>query len=332
MNLEQILDKTMKESPDGVSQETIGRVRKLVRYELENPGKNKPYRSLEDIDDFVLYHNLHSEWQGKSTFEMRKDKESGANAFYEAFNNWVKNETPNKKERKALTQKIFKPKETVWSPYKTIDDWIGEYNRHSEWQGKSTSEMEKDKESGAGAFYGAFNKWAKNTAKTEKERKAYVRAIFPERNAPFKYSFGNDEKHFDSYPERIVAILLNHYGLVDDFIEGKNLHVRTNGNKLNSIDFLVDKTFIEFHPLSIADNKNGLTLEQAGERKKENITNPEYTSFGFHHIWNIDQLYDVLLNNNLMNGSRNLSKKQFEKDIMLAYKKAIGYDKLGVAK
>ena len=408
MNLEQILDKTVQDNPDEFNQEVVERVRNLVDYEIVNPGKRKPYRFLEDVGDFELYYRLHPGWEGKSTRQMQKDTESGASAFYAAFNKWVnkttqdkeekkvliqqifepkymdrfsyttiddwveeynkhpewygksttqmtkdrksggnafylafkkwvKNKTPDEEERKALTQKIFEPKLNDWSSYENIDDWIEEYNKHPTWQGKSTKEMRRDVDSGASSFYHSFKGWIDKTTQNEEERKAYVRAIFPERRAPFKYDFKYDfdnneknEKYFDSQPERIVAILLNHYGLADDFIEGENLHVLTNGKKQHSIDFLIDKTFIEYHPLSRSDKKNDLTLKQAGERKKKNITNPEYTPFDFYHICEIDQLYDVLRNGNFGDSSkfRDLTKEQFGKDVNGAYKMAIKYDSI----
>ncbi len=121
---------------------------------------------------------------------------------------------------------------------------------------------------------------------------------------------------------------MNHHGLADDFIEGENLHVKTNGNGQHSIDFLIGKTFIEYHPLSRSDIKNGLTLEQAGESKKKNITNKKYNGFDFKHIWEIDQLHDVLRNGKFGDSSKfgDLTKEQFSKGVTEAYKMAINYD------
>jgi hypothetical protein len=146
----------------------------------------------------------------------------------------------------------------------------------------------------------------------------------------FRCEFDGKEVIFDSYGERIVGILLNYVGLVDRFDEGENLHVRTNGNKLNSIDFLVDDIFIEYHPLSILDKKKGMTLEEAGQKKRDHITNPVYKDNGFYHIWQIAQLYDVLkterVNALLPDDCIDLSRDEFDVYVELAHERAADYD------
>tara|TARA_Y100000310_G_C20695365_1_gene825312 strand:+ start:2654 stop:4105 length:1452 start_codon:yes stop_codon:yes gene_type:complete len=468
MTLEQILDQTVQENPDEFSLETVERVKKFVGYEVNNLDKPKPWRYFNEIDDFVLYHRLHPEWEGKSTDEIQREKIPGAYAFYRAMNKFVNRTTQDKDERKTLRNRIFEPKYNDWSSYTTIDQWIdeyskhpewggistdqmqkgnfpdlynfydsfnrwlekideslegrkklrehifnlknnswtnftsidewmGEYGAHPEWHGKSTWEMQSDKHGGS-AFYGAFNRWVNNQTEdkderkklmksvfkpkqrdwssyqaiydwmeefninpewygrstkdmdndtgsgasafmnrfrtwskenstNERERNAYIRSLFPERQAPFAYNFGNGERYFDSFPERVVGILLHQYNLADDFIEGENLHVRTNGSKQNSIDFLIGKNLIEFHPLNRQDKERSLTVEETGEYKKDNITNPEFRDFDFYHIWNVEQLYDVLKQGYL--GSRrfaDLTIEQFKKDLTVAYRLAIGYD------
>jgi len=179
MSLEDILNKFREENPNEFDSEALERVRGLVEYEAENPGKKKPRnRFLEEIADWILYYKIHPEWQGKSTEEMVKDKESGAKAFYQAFKGWIRKETDDKEARKELVQMIFKPKHRDWSSNTTLDDWIEEYNKHPEWHGKSTKEMGKDKESGARSFYDAFLRWSKKITVDEEKRKELIQSIF----------------------------------------------------------------------------------------------------------------------------------------------------------
>ena len=156
------------------SQETINRVRKVVK----STYKNTPYRYFEEIEDYQLYYELHTEWREKSTSEMHRDKESGAKAFYVSFISWTNKQTEDEKERKRLRQTIFKPKQK-WIEYSTIDDWITEYNTHPEWKDKSTIEMARDKESGAQAFYQAFHRWTNRQTEEKNERKKLKRKVFP---------------------------------------------------------------------------------------------------------------------------------------------------------
>jgi histidinol phosphatase-like PHP family hydrolase len=145
----------------------------------------------------------------------------------------------------------------------------------------------------------------------------------------FPYSFNEkDIVYFDSRPERVTGILLNKYYNYQP-VEGKNLHVRTNGSALNSIDFLVRNQLIEYHPLGIDDYKKGLTLKQAGEKKKQHITNPIYQKCGFYHIWDYNGLYKAMMNGTnkyVLPKYHNISKEQFDKDVSWAYARTTKYD------
>jgi hypothetical protein len=71
---------------------------------------------------------------------------------------------------------------------------------------------------------------------------------------------------FDSNEERVVAQLLFKYGVVEKFIEGRNLHVISGSSRV-SLDFKISNVFLEYHPLSRIDRDAGLSLEEAGDRK-----------------------------------------------------------------
>jgi hypothetical protein len=127
--------------------------------------------------------------------------------------------------------------------------------------------------------------------------------------------------YFDSNPERICGYLLHKYGLIDKFVEGKNLHVRANNINRINLDFFIEseKLFIEYHPLSISEIYAGITLEQAGLRKTESIKSGKYSDCRAVHISDFDGLYEVLTKE----AGVEISPHQFKKD--LAEAQAYGY-------
>jgi hypothetical protein len=285
------------------------------------------YRINKTIDDWAKEHDKHPEWKGKNTREIRKEEEG--HGFYITFQTWCRKESKGDKERyEELITTIFPREHNDWTRYEAIDQWIEHYNKHPEWFGKNTRAILHDE--GGRAFYKSFQNWCRTESKIDESMyKSLLRAIFPEKKAPFKYMFGDELAYFDSNPERIVGIILNQTGAYNP-VEGENLHVRTNGSKLHSIDFLVDKTFIEYHPVGIMDKKRNVSLEEAGERKKKHITNPKFTNYEFHHIWEIGQLYDILrtpsINSILAPEYRDMDKDKFDGLVMDAYHKSIEYD------
>jgi len=59
------------------------------------------------IDDWIKEFESHPKWNGKSTYEIQKDTESGARAFYYLFISWTNKQTEDVKERKELRRKVF---------------------------------------------------------------------------------------------------------------------------------------------------------------------------------------------------------------------------------
>jgi ribosomal protein S8 len=98
----------------------------------------------------------------------------------------------------------------------------------------------------------------------------------------------------DSAEERTVAALLYHYGFISDFVQGKNYHVPTQGRI--SLDFLLEnhKVFIEYHPLSHGNIREGITLQQAGQRKIDSINQGRFKDYKVYHISRLDELWGVL--------------------------------------
>jgi hypothetical protein len=130
--------------------------------------------------------------------------------------------------------------------------------------------------------------------------------------------------HFDSAPERICGYLLHRYGLIKSFDEKENLHVRPSQSSRITLDFKVfgrdgEPVFIEYHPLSRRDLEEGISLEEAGQRKKESVTDGAFSEATVHHIWELEQLFGVLRE---CNANFAHSYKRFLEDIKEA--KALG--------
>jgi hypothetical protein len=132
---------------------------------------------------------------------------------------------------------------------------------------------------------------------------------------------------FDSGEERVVAQLLFKYGAIKDFIEGENVHVLVGESKV-SLDFKIGDLFLEYHPLSRRDRDEGITLEEAGDRKRESVDDARFSGHEVIHIWKLEQLYEVLRDNPkiraiMSSEYHDLSRVEFVRDLKKA--KAYGH-------
>jgi hypothetical protein len=129
--------------------------------------------------------------------------------------------------------------------------------------------------------------------------------------------------------ERVVAYLLHKYGLIKQFVEGENLHVRTGTSHRIDLDFLLDeiKLFIEYHPLSQRDRKEGRSLEEAGARKIESVFGGTYHDYHVLHIARLSELLPAFTEHPRIapriaqHLGEKLSREQFIRDL----KEAIRY-------
>ena len=128
--------------------------------------------------------------------------------------------------------------------------------------------------------------------------------------------------YLDSNHERVVAQLLYKYGLINQFKEGENLQVKSGLSKI-TLDFKIETIFIEYHPLSRGERENNITIEEAGNRKIESLCQEKYPGHEVIHIWELRQLYNILLNNPALNKMmlpefKNLQQSDFVKHLMKA--------------
>ena len=195
------------------------------------------------------------------------------------------------KEEKKLKNIIFPDKYTRLR-FSTVEDWKREFDKHPEWQWLLTEESTKHKKD-KNAFYQSFTKWKnkqtkhiKDHIKREEENKKLAMIVFPEIKTPLYYTFNHNRSAFDSAGERKCAMILHTLGLVSTFIEGENLHVRSNGKALNSLDFKIWSVFLEYHPA-----QRRKTFAEWSQKKYKHITN-------LHHkdqteLYVFDDIYEL---------------------------------------
>jgi len=206
LTLSQRLEQILTDKPDEYPLESISRVKQLIAFEENNPGKNKPYRIFETIEDWKLYLSIHPEWHGKSTLKLQKDRSSGGLAFYKAFTKWRKKSSANQEEFQHLLREVFISNSPIWKDFQTLEEWKREYEKHPEWHEKSRTEIKSgtDTLALASVYYYDFIKWAHATAGNNlRERERLIDEIFPRRIRSRKSfeTIDNWIAEFNTHPE-----------------------------------------------------------------------------------------------------------------------------------
>jgi hypothetical protein len=145
MTIDDLFERAANAEAWKYSDDTIERVEKVLTHE----GKLTPWKFLETIEDWKLYHSMHPEWQGLNTAQITEVE--GGEAFYYGFNKWSKQVTKTKEEKRKLTIQIFPDLNNDYSKLKTIDNWIEYRAQHPEWEELNTGEI-SDVDGGR-AFY-----------------------------------------------------------------------------------------------------------------------------------------------------------------------------------
>ena len=315
-------------------------------YELF-PRKNNDWSGFKTVKDFVDYFNSHPEFQGKTISQIQLDQ-LGGESFVKAYRKVLIDHYTNPETKVTNYEKVredidklfphVKVKQVDWISFKKIDDYLSYLDKHPEWKSMSKGELQDSSILGK-LFYSHLRTFLKTmfvdvvTNKIDEDKlESKLREIFPVVSTWKKaYEFDNRNKIiFDSRPERLVAIILNKYGILKDPREGINIHVKVNGRKRHSIDFLVSDAFIEFHPVFQFDERKNIknNLEYM-EYKKKNITNAEHLNKHLFHISKVKQLYEIVTNpliNNNNDDLKHLSRDKFLKDVKEAHKLANKYD------
>ncbi len=209
------------------------------------------------FDDWKNEFNSHPEWQGLSIKEFEEKYDA---SFIVGLQRWLLDNVSSKKKRREHVLSFFPRKPNTWR-FNSIDEWKEYFNSHPEWRGNSTLDIQRTKE--GTNFNMAFRTWCKKEADSdEQKRQELFRTIFPPKGR-CTYQIGNEVLEFDSYPERLVGLMLLEIGLVDKFETGKNLHVRVSEKYKSKLDFLVNDVFIEYHPLHFMDIQKNTRLRMS---------------------------------------------------------------------
>jgi len=134
-------------------------------------------------------------------------------------------------------------------------------------------------------------------------------------NACVRLDLKDQTVFFDSGEERIVGELLHRYGLINRFVEGENFHVRSGDSRI-SLDFKIGSVFIEYHPLSLGEIKNGVSIAEAGRRKQQSVSSEKFPDHEVIHIWKLSQLFACLKEHPILSRMmhpeyRDLSREEF---------------------
>lgn len=224
----------------------------------------------------------------------------------------------------------------------TLEDWKKRFERFKDMIPYMTyKEIINEKDLGLGAEFSAYRRMARRAATINGhlDRKTYI-SLMQEVYPPFGkkkqvYEFEGEEVAFDSVPERVIGIILYEYGLITEFKEGVNLHVRTREGTLDSIDFAGDNFLIEFHPVSQSEIRNQMDLHDVWADKSEKIEKDKLINKPLYFISNLRSaffykaLIDIRDHTSIPVNEKlqHITPQQLQIDIQEAFKKANEYDK-----
>ncbi|MBR9692151.1 hypothetical protein GOV06_05200 [Candidatus Woesearchaeota archaeon] len=211
MNLEERLNRRVEEvlkAKENIEEFTssVERVRKVIGREMHYPGINMFYKPLKTIDDYLLYFELHPEWQGKIPYDMKHDLDKFARSFYGAFERFLEKTDLNKKERKKVRYMFFERKQNKTKYPNTLEGWKAEYQKHPEWHDRKVCQLQtnpKSVELKGSKFYYTFVRWVRKQTKDKKKRQKLIANVFG-LNYDFCYSFETVEewkKEYQKHPK-----------------------------------------------------------------------------------------------------------------------------------
>ncbi len=114
--------------------------------------------------------------------------------------------------------------------------------------------------------------------------------------------FGRIQGMFSSEFEAVVAKIFQSFGLINEFFEGTNLHVKTNYG-LKTIDFMIVylnsckrlcKLLVEAHPWTKIQLRNNRSNYYIDWKKFESISRPELNGLRYYFIESPEDLYKLI--------------------------------------
>lgn len=309
-------------------------LRRWVNGQTSDPGKRAelldavlPKRERRDlltiksIEEWIEIYIQHPEWEHRGSESLKNDS-NGGSQFYYGLRDWLQNNIADPNLRREYWQLFFtRVRRGTYQHLITLDHWVKEFSKHNEWVGHSATEMQFHIDADARIFYKSFQNWLQKNIPNLQRRKELRQLIYRSERAPFRFIFNKHSVSFDSNQERVIAVLLNRFGLVDFFEEGKNLHVRINSDRQHTADFVINGVVLEFHPLSILEITKGSSLIDYYTGRIRLLESSPFSGHRFIHIWKIDQLLVVLRELGLT-----VEDAAFKLAIKQAYKDTADYD------
>lgn len=114
--------------------------------------------------------------------------------------------------------------------------------------------------------------------------------------------FGRIQGMFSSEFEAVVAKIFQSFGLINEFFEGTNLHVKTNYG-LKTIDFMIVylnsnnrlcRLLVEAHPWTKIQLRNNQSNFYIDWKKFESISRPELNGLRYYFIESPEDLYKLI--------------------------------------
>lgn len=245
-------------------------------------------KSLKTIKDWFEYTNkLFKSGKSIKYYKIKRQRDA-----FERFKSNIDLTSLSKREKVMFenTENLLTQNKVIkkWEKRKTytLNDWKEEYLSHPEWH-YLTREYFKGN---VYNFYSNLVRWAKIQSSNQREIKNIIREVMPTNFGSWAYEFNGKVSRFDSQHERLIAVILFNLGLVKDFEEGINLHVKTNTKSRHSIDFLIGNVFLEYHPISAREMSQELSEQEIYRNRKNHITKPEYKNIKLIFFSGLDKL------------------------------------------
>ena len=287
------LANVLSEHPRRFNSGTISRVARHLLGKYRDPRKPLTLNVLQTEHDLSLLVALHPDWQGQSLARIFLKGGKDALELDRLWQLWLYNNEP---ERQVPRRK-----------------------RHAAWVKKEAEIFDLTLEVYEEEPLRVWDpdKWAK--IKT---------------HPPYFYEPPPVKRlKFDSFGERLVFIVLDHYldpGCRESWTEGTTVHVRTVGQK--EIDFRPGHFYLEIHPHNGRDRLRRIPLHSLSDVrswKEDGLRGSDVPDLPFFLIEKPAELYSVLVDprvSPLLRPEIPQDYDQFKKTLTLAHRLAMIYD------
>ena len=208
MSLETRLNEIIKKHPDSYNRQVVRRVREFIRSEDKNHDKYKHFRIFKDIDDWILYHRLHPEWQGMSPSDINRTSNNGIKQFYDMLLVWCKlkvkgSSRESKRKRNMMTRQVLQYKKPCYRNLKTLYEWIKAKQDNPEWRDATSRQMQRNEVEGGNAFYRHCKEFVESKTESKLRQREMMAKVFKPKRNNRNYTRIDDWK--DEYEKRFAG-------------------------------------------------------------------------------------------------------------------------------